>query len=514
MSRAVIDGISYVLAQTPHILKAGGTTLLQAEENEDEKFLNLVDDHLRSFQDCVKYPPNQAYIGNILPEDLKEINKPWYQEESLIDESRYSSFGEIMPEDEFFGLMQYSDVFDLVFLTSDFKEHVEEKLSNHPLWGEENLELSASDSNKIEELVEEDRAIPLYWQDNMVGCVKEAHASDINLSAHVMLENLATKASGVLALKNLQKDGNIDFQQVDYIIECSEEACGDMNQRGGGNFAKAIGEIVGCDNATGSDVRGFCAAPSHALVQAAALVEADIYNKVAVVGGGAVAKLGMNAKNHIEEGMPILEDTLGGFAFTVSSDDGESPVMRTDILGRHTIGKGASPQAVISALVTDALDRADLSLNDVDKYSVEMQNPEITEPAGAGNVPESNYKMIAALGVKRGEIEKANMMNFVEEHGMPGFAPTQGHIPSGVPFIGPAAEMMKNDKLKRALIIGKGSLFLGRMTNQFDGISFIMEKNDGKVEAEKEKIDKEEIRSLIAESMKGLAEQLEGKEDK
>ena len=32
-----------------------------------------------------------------------------------------------------------------------------------------------------------------------------------------------------------------------------------------------------------------------------------------------------------------------------------------------------------------------------------MQNPEITKPAGAGDVPEANYKMIAALGVKRGD---------------------------------------------------------------------------------------------------------------
>ena len=38
-----------------------------------------------------------------------------------------------------------------------------------------------------------------------------------------------------------------------------------MNQRGGGNFAKAIGEILGLVNATGSDLRGFCAAPSHLL---------------------------------------------------------------------------------------------------------------------------------------------------------------------------------------------------------------------------------------------------------
>ena len=30
-----------------------------------------------------------------------------------------------------------------------------------------------------------------------------------------------------------------------------------MNQRGGGNFAKAAAEIAGLPNATGSDTRGF-----------------------------------------------------------------------------------------------------------------------------------------------------------------------------------------------------------------------------------------------------------------
>lgn len=35
---------------------------------------------------------------------------------------------------------------------------------------------------------------------NMVGCVKRAHDIDANLSAHVMHENIMSKASSVLAL--------------------------------------------------------------------------------------------------------------------------------------------------------------------------------------------------------------------------------------------------------------------------------------------------------------------------
>lgn len=58
-----------------------------------------------------------------------------------------------------------------------------------------------------------------------------------------------------------------------------------------------------------------------------------------------------------------------------------------------------------------------------------MQNPDVTKPAGAGYVPEGNYKMIGACGVKKGHIEKKAMKDFVVNNGMVGWAPTQGHIP-------------------------------------------------------------------------------------
>ncbi len=70
-----------------------------------------------------------------------------------------------------------------------------------------------------------------------------------------------------------------------------------------------------------------------------------------------------------------------------------------------------------------------------------MQNPDITKPAGAGDVPLANYKMIGALAVKRGELERKELATFaLRKHGLTGWAPTQGHIPSGVPYIGFARE--------------------------------------------------------------------------
>ncbi|MPN07185.1 Glycine/sarcosine/betaine reductase complex component C subunit beta [bioreactor metagenome] len=120
-------------------------------------------------------------------------------------------------------------------------------------------------------------------------------------------------------------------------------------------------------------------------------------------------------------------------------------------------------------------------------------------------MPEANFKMIAALGVMKKQIEKADMPEFIKTRGMKGFAHTQGHIPSGVPYMGHAAEAISSGKITRAMIIGKGSLFLGRLTNLADGASFLMEKpSQDKPEGEKG-VTREEIRELILEALGELA---------
>ena len=517
MTLPVAKGASYVLVQTPATLIHYGSTQAQTRAKDPKaEYLEKLPESLRSFEDCVAYGPNQAYIGNILPDELNNIDQPWY--ENNMDASRHGEQGEIMPEDEFLGLVKMYDSFDLVKLDKEFTAEVKAKLSEHPLFNDEDIAKlgEGTEMSEIEELVnnEDHIAEGLYLGEKgekLVGCVKQAHDTDPNLNSHVMLENLFTKASGILALLNLGKQGH-DLSDIDYIIEASEEACGDVNQRGGGNFAKAMGEAAGCVNATGSDTRSFCAAPAHSLVNGAALVKAGVYDKVAVIAGGAVAKLGMNGKDHIKKGVPVLEDCLGSFAILITANDGESPIINTDLVGRHTVGTGSSPQAVITSLVTNPLDEGGLKITDVDRYSVEMQNPEITKPAGAGDVPEANYKMIAALGVKRGDLERKELLNFVKAHGMPGYAPTQGHIPSGVPFVGPAIKMMKAGDIERAMIIGKGSLFLGRMTNLFDGVSFVMERNSGVVEEATTESDAQ-LKKIVASAMRDLAENLLAEEE-
>jgi betaine reductase len=166
---------------------------------------------------------------------------------------------------------------------------------------------------------------------------------------------------------------------------------------------------------------------------------------------------------------------LAGVAILVERARPGAPAIRLDAMGLHTIAAGSAQQAVVEALVVKPLERAGLRLADVDRYATEMHNPEVTEPAGSGDVPKGNYRLIGALGAIRGELPRDGIGDFVARHGMPGYAPTQGHIASAVCYLAHACRAMRAGKMRRALFMAKGSLFLGRMTEASDGVSFLLE---------------------------------------
>ena len=505
---SVIKGASYVLAHTPQMVVYNGTTqTTERVVNPESEYLKELNSHLRSYEECVNYWPNQVYIGNAHPDELAEVEFPYYDKVKEGAE-RFGKYGEIMPENEFLLLVQACDMFEVVKLDKEFVAATKEAFAANPIITEDIIEKieEGVELSEVEHLVNDEHAEGLYVDGKLVGCVKRAHDIDVNLSAHVMHENMMSKATSVLALLYAVRNTGIEKSDIEYVIDCAEEACGDMNQRGGGNFAKAAAEVAGLVNATGSDSRGFCAGPSHALIEAAALVKSGAYKCVAVTAGGCTAKLGMNGKDHVKKGLPILEDCLAGFCVIISENDGVSPEINLDILGRHTVGTGSAPQNVIGSLVATPLEKVGMKITDIDKYSPEMQNPDITKPAGAGDVPLANYKMIAALAVKKGELDRKELPAFAAKHGLTGWAPTQGHIPSGVPYIGFAVEDIKAGKIKNAMIIGKGSLFLGRMTNLFDGVSFVIQANTGA--EENAGVSEEEVKGLIAKAMKDFAETL------
>jgi hypothetical protein len=471
----VVRAVRYFLAHTPGLVRYGSKPT--RELAKDPGLMTAVSAHLRPYEAAVAYAPNQAFVGAIYPDDLRTYGQPWFK----VTEGgeRWGPHGEIMPEEEFYGLMKICDAFDLVWLEEQFSQSVRDRLSTHPLVSQadvtrlgEGFALGAIEAR----MSNGTQALPLYLRDGrIIGCIHAAHEADSSLAADVLLENLACKATATMAFRTLLAHTGIEPTTIEYVLNSGEEAVGDRYQRGGGNLAKAVAERCGCTMATGSDIKGFCCGPVHALAIAGGLVSSRIFRQVAVLGGCSLAKLGMKFQGHLQRDQPILEDALAGVAILVGEDDGRSPLLRLDSIGRHTVGAGSSQRAIFEHLVAKPLQQLGLRFRDIDKYATELHNPEVTEPAGSGNVPLLNYRVIAGLAALRKEITPGEVSQFVMMHGMPGFSPTQGHIASAIPFLGHALDRMAIGTLKRAMFLAKGSLFLGRMTQMADGLSFILE---------------------------------------
>jgi glycine/sarcosine/betaine reductase complex component C subunit beta len=475
----VVRAVSLVLAHVPSLVRLGSKPL-RVLRGVDQP-IDYLRPHLRDWDAARAYAPNQVFIGNLGVDELAARAVPWHRH--LIDSApRYGPDGEIMPEDEFLGLLAACDGFDLLALDRDVADRARRALDGHPVVGRDSGRAAVPagvDAGVLEERITRHRATPLVGVDGRVlGAMLPGHEEDDTLTGQVLLENLACKATAALALRHLlARPGAIAAEQVRYVMNCGEEAVGDRYQRGGGNLGKAVAEWAGCGHASGSDVKAFCCAPMHALMLAGALVRSGLHDDVVVLAGGSLAKLGMKFQGHVKHGIPIVEDVLAGFAAHVARDDGQSPVLRLDAIGRHEVASGSAPLAIVKALYSEPLGRLGLTLLDVDRFSLELHNPEATEPAGSGNVPLNNYRTLASLAVVEKLIAREGIDDFVRTRGMPGFSPTQGHIASAIPYLGHARRALTEGRLTRTMFAGKGSLFLGRMTQLPDGLSLVLERN-------------------------------------
>ncbi len=477
----VIRAVSLVLAHVPSLVRLGSKPLRVLREVHDP--IDFLRPHLRAWDVAQAYAPNQVFIGNMGVDELAARPTPWHRH-PIERAARFGPDGEIMPEDEFFGLLAACDGFQLLGLDRELADRARSALDAHPVIGRAAGSPTVPPgvtAAVLEERVERHRALRIVGADGrLLGAMLPGHDEDDTLTGQVLLENLACKATAALALRHLlARPGAIASADVRYVINCGEEAVGDRYQRGGGNVAKAVAEWAGCGRATGSDVKAFCSGPMHALMLAGALVRSGLHDDVVVLAGGSLAKLGMKFQGHVKHAMPIVEDVLAGFAAHVSRDDGVSPTLRLDAIGRHEVASGSAPLAVMKALYSEPLGRVGLTLLDVDRFSLELHNPEATEPAGSGNVPLNNYRTLASLAVVEKLIARESIDDFVRARGMPGFSPTQGHIASAIPYLGHARRALTEGRLTRTMFAGKGSLFLGRMTQLPDGLSLVLERNAG-----------------------------------
>jgi glycine/sarcosine/betaine reductase complex component C subunit beta len=465
--RVGIEGVFYSLAHVPNLVCYGSKPSREIRANPalEQQLKN----QLRSFGAATAYAPHQVYIGNITPAKLSNLPKPWYDRliEGATSDGR---FGDLVDQGRLYCQLAEADQFNLVTLEEKwFQEHAAKQANNKGVRVRSLIDIKA---------LCEKGALELYAGERLVGAFEPGHAEDASLTADVLLENLAAKVTAAHSLGSLLNALKLSPEEIDFVISCSEEAVGDRYNRGGGNLGKAIAEEAGCANASGSDVKAFCAGPMYGIVHGASLIQSGVCNKVAVVAGGSLAKLGMKFESHLKKGMPILEDVLGSFAVILSAAKTGEPCLRLDSAAFHPVRGSASPQAMAESLAEKALAKLGMKLTDVDRYAVELHNPEITVPSGSGDVPRTNYLTLAALAVMRGQIKKDQMDDFVRARGMVGYAPTQGHIPSAIVYLGHALDALRNNEIKNALFISKGSLFLGRMTQLSDGCSFLVENSE------------------------------------
>ena len=198
--KAVIKGAGYILAHTPDMVLHNGTT--QTTErivNPDSEYLKQLPSHLRDWNTVLAYWPNQVYIGNKTPEELAAVPQPWFEQTCDVN-ARYGKYGQMMPQEEFLLLMQAVDVFDLVKMEKSFvAEHKAAFAANEMI--DETIVARIKDgieADEVARLVNDEHSEPLYHNNVLVGCVNRAHDIDVNLSAHVMHENMVSKASSVL----------------------------------------------------------------------------------------------------------------------------------------------------------------------------------------------------------------------------------------------------------------------------------------------------------------------------
>ena len=73
----VIRGVGYFLAHTPGLVRYGSKPA--REIAKEPGLMATISAHLRPYEAAAAYPPNQAFLGSIFPDDLRDYGQPWFK---------------------------------------------------------------------------------------------------------------------------------------------------------------------------------------------------------------------------------------------------------------------------------------------------------------------------------------------------------------------------------------------------------------------------------------------------
>src|SRR5262245_26989802 len=190
LEQPVIRGVRFFLAHTPGLVRYGSKP--SRDIAHDATLADAIAAHLRSYEAAVAYPPNRVFLGHTHPDTLAAMPQPWFT--SGAPGARWGAHGEIMPEEEFYGILKICDVFDLVHLEAGFVEEADAALAAHPLLTPADLArlgTGFAEADLVTQCEGSMPALPLYLRSGrLIGCMQAAHAEDASLAADVLLENL------------------------------------------------------------------------------------------------------------------------------------------------------------------------------------------------------------------------------------------------------------------------------------------------------------------------------------
>lgn len=195
-----LKGISYFLAHVPGMVRHGSKPSWEIER--EPSLLNLILNHLQTFEQVIHYPPDQVFVGNLDPDDLLQMECAQCRN-FILDALRWGAFGEMMSEGELYGVMKVCDKFQPLWFEETFLERLSSQMGKHPLFAGHELQKLGKGfwAKTIKVKLKRKDAIPLHVKGNsLIGCCQRARREgaeeDPKLDPRILLEILASRPSG------------------------------------------------------------------------------------------------------------------------------------------------------------------------------------------------------------------------------------------------------------------------------------------------------------------------------